>query len=156
MSVPSYVEEWRSIEAKLRCNPLVRVGDKRAFATQNDSSIDRFEAFGEEGMYFEPSGGRPQGERGEEEVGLQFLDEWFDYRDDLPVDEVNRPILTIHESCGNLIEAILNYNAEGTKDAALKDFIDLLRYLRMVNDGEGPIHFGSVKIGMIKGTTGGY
>ena len=156
MSVLSYVEAWRSIESELRCNPLVRIGDKRAFATENDSSIDRFQAFGELEMYFEPSGGKPQGERGEEEVGLQFLDEWFDYREDLPVDEVNRPILSIHQSCGNLIESILNYNADGIKDAALKDFIDLLRYLRMANDGEGPIHFGSVKLGMVRSTTGGY
>jgi hypothetical protein len=135
MSVKSYVEVWKEIEEEIGCKDVYeRIGDSRAFATENDDSVDRFMAFDEEGMYFIPSDGRT------EEIGLQMLDEWFDYDVSQPIDSVNRPSLTIHKSCENLIDSIVNYNSEGKKDEALKDFIDLLRYLRMTNAGEGPDH----------------
>ena len=149
MSVASYVEEWRKIEEDLGVTPMVRIGDSRAFATENDDSVDRFAAFSEHDMHFEPSDGR------QEEIGLQMLDEWFDYDVSQPVDSVNRPLLTIHESCGNLIDSILNYNAVGKQDEALKDFIDLIRYLRMANAGEGPEHYDE-KAFQTQSTTGGY
>ena len=150
MSVASYVEEWRKIEEDLGVTPMVRIGDSRAFATENDDSVDRFAAFSEHDMHFEPSDGR------QEEIGLQMLDEWFDYDVSQPVDSVNRPLLTIHESCGNLIDSILNYNAVGKQDEALKDFIDLIRYLRMANAGEGPEHYPDGALGVVKSTKGGY
>ena len=134
MSVDSYVEEWRMIEKELGMEVQERIGDSRAFATEDDNSLDRFHKFSDFGMDFLPSDGR------KEEIGLQMLDEWFDYDISKPVDEVNRPLLTVHESCENLIDSILNYNAVGRKDEALKDFIDLLRYFRMHNYGEGPFH----------------
>jgi len=156
MSVKDYVQEWKKIEKELSIDVEVRIGDKRAFASENDDSLDRFSQFADEGMYFEPSGGSGQGNKGEEEVGLSMLDDWFNYDQNQPVDAVNRPILSIHESCGNLIESILNYNAEGGKDEALKDFIDLLRYLRFANAGEGPQHYDNKSLGVIKATKGGY
>ena len=143
MSPKSYVEEWQKIEADLGLTVFERIGDKRAFATENDESVDRFQAFSDLGMHFVPSGGNPKGDKGEEEVGLQMLDEWFDYDQSQPVDSVNKPLITIHESCGNLIDSIINYNAlDGKRDEALKDFIDLLRYLRFANNGDGPEHYG--------------
>ena len=78
-----------------------------------------------------------------EEQGLTGLDDWFYYNPNLPIDSVNSPRVFIHESCGNLIFAILNYGALGKKDEALKDFIDCLRYLRTANGGEGPEHYDS-------------
>jgi hypothetical protein len=151
MSVKGYVDEWRTIEEDIGCTEVFeRIGDSRAFATENDNSVDRFAAFDEEGMYFIPSDGR------QEEIGLQMLDEYFDYDTTQPVNAVNRPILTIHESCGNLIDSILNYNAEGKKDEALKDFIDLLRYLRMANGGEGPDHVSTRDMAVTSRGSGGY
>lgn len=149
MSVESYIEEWKKIEEDLGIKVFERIGDSRAFATQNDESIDRFTDFSRKGMDFVPSDGRT------EDIGLQMLDEWFDYDNTRPIDSVNRPRITIHESCGNLIESILNYNAEGKRDEALKDFIDLLRYLRLCNGGEGPEHYEENQLTPTR-PTGGY
>ena len=149
MSVESYVEEWKKIEEDLGCTVFERIGDSRAFAAENDNSIDRFTDFSRCGMDFVPSDGRP------EEIGLQMLDEWFEYDVNQPVDSVNKPLITIHRSCGNLIESLINYNAEGKKDEALKDFVDLMRYLRMANGGEGPEHYDTNAIRQQQ-PTGGY
>ena len=151
MSVRSYVEVWKDIEEEIGATEVYeRIGDSRAFATENDDSVDRFMAFEDEGMYFIPSDGRP------EEIGLQMLDEWFDYDESQPTDVVNRPLLTIHESCENLIDSIINYNSDGKKDEALKDFIDLLRYLRMTNAGEGPDHVTNASYNVSVQGSGGY
>ena len=101
-------------------------------------------------MIFIPSDGRT------EEVGLQMLDEWFDYDINEPLNSVNRPTLTIHKSCENLIDSIINYNSDGKKDEALKDFIDLLRYLRMTNAGEGPDHVTNQNYTVTVRGKGGY
>ena len=83
------------------------------------------------------------------------LDDWFYYNPNLPIDGANSPRVFIHESCGNLIFAILNYGAQGKKDEALKDFIDCLRYLRTANGGEGPEHY-SKEAFISTSTVGGY
>ena len=151
MSVKGYVEKWKEIEEEIGVKDVFeRIGDSRAFATENDDSIDRFMAFEDEGMIFIPSDGRT------EEVGLQMLDEWFDYDINEPLNSVNRPTLTIHKSCENLIDSIINYNSDGKKDEALKDFIDLLRYLRMTNAGEGPDHVTNQNYTVTVRGKGGY
>jgi hypothetical protein len=91
--------------------------------------------FSEQDFHFVPSLGT------KEEQGLTGLDDWFYYNPNLPTYGANSPRVFIHESCGNLIFAILNYGALGKKDEALKDFIDCLRYLRTANGGEGPEHY---------------
>jgi hypothetical protein len=56
------------------------------------------------------------------------------------IDQSNSPLCYIHEDCGNLIDSLINYNSNGKNDEALKDFFDLIRYLRMSNGGDGPDH----------------
>lgn len=58
-----------------------------------------------------------------EEIGINALDEWFNYNPNEPVDEINRPRCYIHESCGNLIDSLINYGSNGKADEALKDFL---------------------------------
>ena len=130
-----YVDLFTEIESQLHVEVFERIGDSRYFASENDDNVDLFTQFSDKGMDFIPADGR------QEEIGLTALDEWFKYNPNLPVDAANRPILRIHESCGNLIYSIINYGANGKQDEALKDFIDLLRYLRMSNGGDGPEHY---------------
>ena len=148
--VKGYVELFDEVEEELDVGVLMRIGDSRFFASENDDNIDLFDQFADHDMHFVPSDGR------NENMGLAALDEWFKYNPNAEVDGANRPIIQIHESCGNLIYSILNYGAQGKKDEPLKDFIDALRYLRMANHGEGPEHYDSQSIGVIRRTTGGY
>ena len=88
-------------------------------------------------------------------MGIQALDEWFAYNPNYNIDEVNKPKCFIHEDCENLIDSLINYNADGKRDEALKDFFDLIRYLRMANAGEGPIHYKQGDFAQAR-STGGY
>jgi len=148
--VKGYAELFREIEDELGVEVFERIGDSRFFASENDDNVDLFDQFAEHNMHFVPSDGR------QENLGLAGLDEWFHYNPNAEVDGANRPIVQIHESCGNLIYAILNYGAEGKKDEPLKDFIDAMRYLRMANHGEGPEHYAAGSLGVVKKTRGGY
>jgi hypothetical protein len=148
--VQGYVELFKDIEEDLKVSVFERIGDSRFFASENDDNIDLFDQFADHDMHFVPSDGR------NENMGLAALDEWFKYNPNSEVDKANRPLIQIHKSCGNLIYAILNYGAQGKKDEPLKDFIDALRYLRMANHGEGPEHYDSKSLGVIRRTTGGY
>jgi len=74
-------------------------------------------------------------------MGISKLDEYFHYNPNVDIDEVNRPLMTIHSGCGNSIYAIQNYGQNGKKDEPLKDFPDALRYLVMANGGDGPEHY---------------
>ena len=51
---------------------------------------------------------------------------------------------------------MINYNSNGKNDEALKDFFDVIRYLRMVNSGDGPDHYDSSLIGALDSKRGGY
>jgi hypothetical protein len=96
-----------------------------------------------------PSDGR------QESIGIQALDEWFAYNPNYELDEANKPKCFIHEDCENLIDTLINYNAQGKSDEALKDFFDLIRYLRMANGGDGPIHYTDADFEQVR-LTGGY
>jgi len=85
-------------------------------------------------MTFIPSDGRM------EEIGISAIDEWFSYNPNVPIDSANRPRCYIHQDCGNLIDSLINYNASGKANEPLKDFFDVIRYLRMANGGDGPDH----------------
>jgi hypothetical protein len=78
------------------------------------------------------------------------------YNQNLPVDESNRPLLSIHKSCGNLIYSLLNWGHQGKRDEPLKDFVDLLRYLRMANAGMGPDYFSTNNMETTTRGKGGY
>jgi hypothetical protein len=150
LNVKGYVDLFEEIEQDIGVEVFERIGDSRYFATENDNNEDLFMLFDEHGMLFHPSDGRM------EELGISAVDEWFTYNPNEPIDSVNRPMCYIHKECGNLIDSLLNYNSQGKADEALKDFFDLIRYLRMANGGEGPDHIDNRSFAASTKTKGGY
>ena len=149
-NIEGYVDLFKEIEAELNVKPYERIGDSRFFAKENENNEDLFRAFDDYGMNFLASDGRM------EEVGINALDEWFNYNPNVPIDEANRPMCYIHEDCGNLIDSLINYGSKGKADEALKDFFDVIRYLRMTNGGEGPNHVMRRQLETTMNTKGGY
>ena len=150
LNVKGYVDLFEEIEQDIGIEVFERIGDSRYFATANDNNEDLFMLFDEHGMLFHPSDGRM------EELGISAVDEWFTYNPNEPIDSVNRPMCYIHKECGNLIDSLLNYNSQGKADEALKDFFDLIRYLRMANGGEGPDHMENRSLLTTSKSRGGY
>ena len=149
-NVEGYVELFKEIEDELGIEVIERIGDSRYFARENENNDDLFTAFYDYGMNFIPSDGRT------EELGITALAEWFSYNPNVPIDEANKPMCYIHKDCGNLIDSLINYNSNGKMDEPLKDFCDVIRYLRMANAGEGPDHIDARDYQTITYTKGGY
>ncbi len=147
--VQGYCELFDDIEEELGIEVFERIGDSRYFARENENNLDLFASFEEFDFHFVPSDGR------QEQIGIQALDEWFSYNPNAELDAANKPRCFIHESCENLVDSLINYNAQGKSDEALKDFFDLIRYLRMANAGDGPIHYTDRDFQQVK-STGGY
>ena len=147
--VQGYCSLFQDIENEMGINVFERIGDSRYFARENENNLDLFASFAEQDMHFVPSDGR------REIVGIQALDEWFSYNPNYELDALNKPKCFIHEGCENLIDSLINYNAQGKSDEALKDFFDLIRYLRMANAGDGPIHYTNDDFKQVR-ATGGY
>ncbi len=150
LNVEGYVELFKEIEEELDIEVTERIGDSRYFARENENNDDLFTAFYDYGMNFIPSDGRT------EDLGITALDEWFSYNPNVEIDEANQPMCYIHKDCGNLIDSLINYNSKGKADEPLKDFFDVIRYLRMANAGEGPDHIDSRDYQTITYTKGGY
>ena len=150
LNVEGYVNLFREIEEELGVEVFERIGDSRYFAKENENNEDLFTLFDDFEMLFHPSDGRI------EEVGISAVDEWFTYNPNEPIDLVNRPMCYVHKDCGNLIDSLLNYNSQGKSDEALKDFFDLIRYLRMSNGGEGPDHIENRNFAAFTKSKGGY
>ena len=150
LNVKGYVDLFEEIEQDIGVEVFERIGDSRYFATENENNEDLFMLFDQHGMLFYPSDGRM------EELGISAVDEWFTYNPNEPIDSVNRPMCYIHKECGNLIDTLLNYNSQGKADEALKDFFDLIRYLRMANGGEGPDHMENRSLLTTSKSRGGY
>ncbi len=148
--VAGYCNLFKEIEKEIGVNVSERIGDSRYFARENENNVDLFHSFSDEGLDFVPSSGKQENE------GIVALDEWFDYNENAKIDAANRPRFFIDKSCGNLIDSLINYNANGKSDEALKDFFDLIRYLRMANDGIGPDHFTTNSLQATRRGTGGY
>jgi len=93
-----------------------------------------------------------------EDVGLPLIQEALSLPDrSKPFDyQTNRPRMMFSEDVGNCIFSVLNYCKNGKKDEALKDFIDLLRYLMTAEGGEGPMHIDPNELGVTNITKGGY
>ena len=140
---------FSDIEKELGIEPFERIGDSRFFANENADNTDLFDQFSAHDFHYVPSMGS------QEEQGLTAIDDWFFYNVNLPIDGANKPRVYIHEDCGNLIYAIINYGAQKKKDEALKDFIDCLRYLRTANYGQGPEHYSGGKLKCLV-SSGGY
>ena len=149
-NVETYADLFKEIEEDLNIDVFERIGDSRYFSSENENNDDLYMSFDDFGMVFVPSDGR------REEIGINALDEWFMYNPNIAVDTVNKPRCYIHRDCGNLIDSLINYNSQGKSDEALKDFFDLIRYLRMANGGEGPDHITNRSMLVTQKTIGGY
>jgi hypothetical protein len=150
LDVEGYAELFREIEDDLGIEVMERIGDSRFFAKENENNVDLFTRFYDYGMNFIPSDGQ------QEQIGCTALDEWFNYNPNYDIDEANRPQCFVHKDCENLIDSIINYNSAGKSDEALKDFFDILRYLRMSNGGMGPDYFTENNMYVTNRGTGGY
>jgi hypothetical protein len=149
-NVEGYVGLFKDIEKDLKISVYERIGDSRYFARENENNDDLFTTFSDFGMDFIPSDGRT------EDMGISALDDWFNYNPNIEIDQANKPLCYIHKDCGNLIDSIINYNSKGKADEALKDFFDVLRYLRMANGGEGPDHVNANDLTTTRKSKGGY
>ena len=150
LDVRGYVELFEEIEDEMGIKVMERIGDSRYFARENENNTDLFASFEDYGMVFLPSDGKT------EDIGITAVDEWFTYNPNFDIDDANRPRCFIHEDCENLIDSLINYNSNGKMDEALKDFFDLIRYLRMSNGGLGPDHFTSRDMQATSRAQGGY
>jgi len=148
--VEMYCELFKEVEEELGIEVTERIGDSRFFAKENENNVDLFTKFYDYGLSFIASDGQT------EQIGATALDEWFFYNPNFDIDEANRPRCYIHEDCGNLIESVINYNSSGKSDEALKDFFDVIRYLRMSNGGYGPDYFASNDMQTTMRNQGGY
>lgn len=148
--VKGYAELFKEIEQDMGVVAHERIGDSRYFARENENNVDLFQSFSDYDMDFIPSSGQM------EKDGIVALDEWFEYNEDGDIDLANRPRCYISSECGNLIDSLINYQSNGKADEALKDFFDLIRYLRMANGGLGPDHFTNNSLESTKVGSGGY
>jgi hypothetical protein len=148
--VQGYTDLFTGIEDAHEVEVFERIGDSRYFARENENNDDLFTTFYDHGLVFVPSDGRT------EDMGISALDDWFSYNPNASIDEMNKPLCYIHERCGNLIDSLINYNANGKADEPLKDFFDVIRYLRMANRGEGPDHVTNKDMKVTQKATGGY
>lgn len=148
--VKGYADLFKEIEQDMGVVAHERIGDSRYFARENENNVDLFQSFSDYDMDFIPSSGQM------EKDGIVALDEWFEYNEDGDIDLANRPRCYISSECGNLIDSLINYQSNGKADEALKDFFDLIRYLRMANGGLGPDHFTNNSLESTKVGSGGY
>ena len=148
--VQGYTDLFLGIEDTHEVEVFERIGDSRYFARENQDNDDLFTTFYDHGLVFVPSDGRT------EDMGISALDDWFSYNPNASIDKMNKPRCYIHERCGNLIDSLINYNANGKADEPLKDFFDVIRYLRMANRGEGPDHVTNKDMKVTQKATGGY
>jgi hypothetical protein len=150
LDVAGYAEFFRDIESDLGIEVFERIGDSRYFARENENNDDLFTVFDDHDMTFVPSDGQMQ------DVGIAAIDIYLQYNPNNYVDKANRPMLYIHEECGNLIESLINFNGTGKADEALKDFFDVIRYLCMANGGSGPNHIDKKLLNSPDYKKGGY
>lgn len=150
LNVEGYCELFKEIEDDLGMEVTERIGDSRFFARENENNDDLFTSFYDFGLSFIPSDGKM------EERGITALDDWFHYNPNVDIDGANRPRCYIHSDCGNLVDSLINYNAGGKPEEALKDFFDVIRYLRMSNGGEGPDFMSDSSMQSTKTNKGGY
>lgn len=150
LNVEGYCELFKEIEDDLGIEVTERIGDSRFFSKENENNDDLFTSFYDFGLSFIPSNGAM------EDQGITALDDWFNYNPNVDIDASNRPLCYIHKDCGNLIESLINYNKQGKADEPLKDFFDVIRYLRMSNGGEGPDFMSSASMQTTKTNKGGY
>ena len=61
--------------------------------------------------------------------GVAMINDMLSYNPEKPIDAINQPRLYIAESCKNTIYALQTYTGADKKLGAVKDWIDILRYI---------------------------
>jgi hypothetical protein len=61
--------------------------------------------------------------------GVSMINDTLSYNPEKPIDATNQPKLYISENCKNVIYALQTYTGADKKLGAVKDFVDLLRYV---------------------------
>lgn len=150
LNVELYCELFKEIEEDLGIEVTERIGDSRFFARENENNDDLFTSFYDYGLSFVPSSGIT------EDQGITALDDWFTYNPNAGVDQANKPMCYIHKDCGNLIDSLINYRSLGKADEPLKDFFDVIRYLRTSNGGYGPDFIDGGSMQATRNNKGGY
>jgi len=150
LDVEGYADLFKQMEKDSHIEVFERIGDSRYFAKENENNDDLFTMFDDHGLNYVPSDGKMQ------DIGIAAIDRYLQYNPNNNVDKANRPMLYIHEDCGNLIDSLINYNGTGKADEALKDFFDVIRYLCMANGGDGPNHINKKLLNQKIGKKGGY
>jgi hypothetical protein len=68
--------------------------------------------------------------------GVNLINTWLEYDIDKPLGPMNQPSVYISEKCQQLITCLQSWTGgDGTKGAC-KDFVDLIRYLAIMDPGE--------------------
>lgn len=135
--------EWQRVEGEI---PIFqRIIDIR-FAhnpkqTRDQGNKTLQDELSEMEIFTYPSVGAP------EDIGLPLVQESLSYDTSKPYcPHTNSPRLRFSKDVGNTIFSVINYCKNGKKDEALKDFIDLLRYLMTANNGAGPLYYSQREV----------
>jgi hypothetical protein len=128
--IKDYVDLICQLESDTKDNITERLIDPRMgaakYMTHNGAS-SIIEELADAGLIFNPAPGL------EIEDGLQALQTKMAYDRKRPIDSLNRPHFYISDRCQNLIMCLQEYTAEGGNEEAVKDFVDLCRYLAISN-----------------------
>jgi hypothetical protein len=141
MGIDDYVQLIKDLEGGEEI--WERVIDPRMGAAEvktRDGATSIISELDSAGMVFQPAPGV------DIEHGLQLLNDLMAYDDQKPVSAMNRPKFFVSEECENIIFALLEYTGAGGKDEAVKDPVDVLRYLAVAGaeyvDAKAPVVTG--------------
>jgi len=128
--IKGYVELITSLEKEDNAEIKERVFDPRMGAAERQSeegATTIISDLDDAGMTVIPAPGV------DIENGLQIINGLFAYDEDKPIDSMNGPRIYISDRCQNIIYALSEYTAQGGQKEAVKDCIDVLRYLAVSN-----------------------
>lgn len=63
--------------------------------------------------------------------GVELIKDWLAYDKTRPLDALNQPRLYVSRRCKNVIYALRTYTGQDGKHGAVKDFVDVVRYLAL-------------------------
>ena len=63
--------------------------------------------------------------------GVELIKDWLAYDKTRPLDALNQPRLYVSRRCKNTIYALRTYTGQDGKHGAVKDFVDVVRYLAL-------------------------
>jgi hypothetical protein len=124
-----------------------RSGNAATMAEEGATTIFQLleaEEAGQEGLVVEPVPGND----GAYQIvhGVNLVNSWLQYDDSRPIDPLNAPMLYVSERCQQTIDCLKMWTgADGDKGAS-KDFVDLLRYLALM-DPSGEVQRKPIYVG---------